>query len=122
MVSSNTMVSTIIWPEHFIEFNCEIVAINPDYDRCLTASWNDLLQEFDERTTENDDEGPNINIRRVHFSNWPRWSLRRCSMIFNARAPLSSIVLLRRVKLPVGKLLGSILQSQPSYRRLTFCP
>lgn len=53
------MVSTIIWPEHFIEFNCEVVAINPDCDRCSIASWDDLLQEFDERTTEND-EGPNI--------------------------------------------------------------
>ncbi|KAG2369315.1 hypothetical protein BDR07DRAFT_1456656 [Suillus spraguei] len=60
------MVSTINWPERFADIKREIVAATPDYERRLTESWNDLLQELDERTTEIADEGPNY-IPQVHF-------------------------------------------------------
>ncbi|KAG2132943.1 hypothetical protein DEU56DRAFT_902220 [Suillus clintonianus] len=57
------MVSTIQWPERFADIKREIVVGTPDYERRLTASWNDLLQELDQRTTEIINEGPNA----IHF-------------------------------------------------------
>ncbi|KAG1736520.1 hypothetical protein EDB19DRAFT_1896026 [Suillus lakei] len=54
------MVSTIKWPERFVDLKHEIVATTPNYERRLTESWNDLLQELDERTTE-------IYVPQVHF-------------------------------------------------------
>ncbi|KAG2133546.1 uncharacterized protein EDB93DRAFT_1308405 [Suillus bovinus] len=60
------MVSTINWLERLADLERKIVAATPDYERCLTQSWNDLLQELDERTTEITDEGSNY-IPQVHF-------------------------------------------------------
>ncbi|KAG1778992.1 hypothetical protein EV702DRAFT_1215771 [Suillus placidus] len=60
------MVATINRPERFADLKRKIVATTPDYERRLTESWNDLLQELDERTTEIADEGPNY-IPQVHF-------------------------------------------------------
>jgi hypothetical protein len=60
------MVLTTNWPERFADLKREIVAATPDYERRLTESWNDLLQELDERTIEIADEGPSY-IPQVHF-------------------------------------------------------
>lgn len=60
------MVSTTNWSERFADLKREIVEATPDYERRLTQSWNDLLQELDERTTEIVDEGSNY-IPQVHF-------------------------------------------------------
>ncbi|KAG1737148.1 uncharacterized protein EDB91DRAFT_491525 [Suillus paluster] len=60
------MVLTIQWPERFADLKREIVEATPDYERRLTESWNDLLQELNQRTTEITDEGPNY-IPQVHF-------------------------------------------------------
>ncbi|KAG1853904.1 hypothetical protein DFJ58DRAFT_728031 [Suillus subalutaceus] len=82
------MVSPINWPERFADLKREIVAATPDYERRLTESWNDLLQELDERTTEIADEGPNVVYPSSPFSiTWTRWSL-SSSMIFDARASI----------------------------------
>jgi hypothetical protein len=60
------MVLTTNWPERFADLKRKIVAATPDYERRLTESWNDLLQELNERTIEIADEGPNY-IPQVHF-------------------------------------------------------
>lgn len=58
------MVLTTNWSERFADLKREIVAATPDYERRLTQSWNDLLQELDERTTEIVDEGSNVGHLR----------------------------------------------------------
>jgi hypothetical protein len=58
------MVLTTNWPERFADLKREIVAATPDYERRLTESWNDLLQELDERTIEIADEGPSVGRLR----------------------------------------------------------
>ncbi|KAG1798458.1 uncharacterized protein HD556DRAFT_1440168 [Suillus plorans] len=60
------MVSTTNLSERFADLKREIVAATPDYERRLTQSWNDLLQELDERTSEIVDEGSKY-IPQVHF-------------------------------------------------------
>jgi len=58
------MTTTIMWPARFADLKREIAEATPDYERRLTESWNDLLQELDRRTTEIANEGPNVSHPR----------------------------------------------------------
>ncbi|OJA13021.1 hypothetical protein AZE42_03520 [Rhizopogon vesiculosus] len=60
------MTSTIMWPARFSDLKREIAEATPDYEKRLTESWNDLLQELNKRTTEIAHEGSNY-IPQVDF-------------------------------------------------------
>jgi hypothetical protein len=73
------MTSTIMWPARFSDLKREIAEATPDYEKRLTESWNDLLQELNKRTTEIAHEGPNVSRLRK-FSPTVCWLFRSTSL------------------------------------------
>lgn len=62
------MTTTMMWPARFADLKREIAEATPDYEKRLTESWNDLLQELDRHATEIVNEGPTSGAHVISFA------------------------------------------------------